>query len=224
MKLVLHSGGSAYSNRALFKEAQRHFFSRSQATISFVPVDSQYIEEDFRDFCSVVKGADPGQKWNLRCVPIDGKFTRAQEKDLFSSDAIFLGGGNTYHFLKHLRKNGLISKLKAYVKKGGVLMGLSAGSILMTPNIVTASVPSVEADENDVGLENLTALNLVPFEFVAHYEKSKKIDKELIEYSTHIKRPIYACADGAGIVVKGKSLQFVGNVTVFYSGKKFPVQ
>lgn len=224
MKLVLYSGGSASSNRALFKEAQSQFLSRSQVTISFVPVESQYVEEDFRDFRSVVKGADPKQKWDLRCIAIDENFSKTKEKQLFSSDAIFLGGGNTYYFLKHLREKGLIAKLRAFVKRGGVLMGLSAGSILMTPNIVTASVPSVEADENDVGIQNLTALNLVPFEFVAHYEKTKKIDRELIEYSSHIKRPIYACTDGSGIVVKGKNLQFVGNVTVFYAGKKFPVQ
>lgn len=221
MKLVFYSGGNSRANRSLAREALHLLHPRRNPSIAFVPADADYADEDFREFCRSFSHAGITK---LSCISIDANFTKEREKELFQNDAIFLGGGNTFYFLQHLRKQKLLPKLRAFAKNGGLLMGLSAGSILMTPNIGTAIVPTLEADENEVGIKDFRALSLVPFEFVAHYDGGKKTDKELLEYSKGVKYPVYACADGQGIVVKGSSLQFVGNIAVFHSGKKFLLQ
>lgn len=221
MKLVLYSGGNGRENKVLVKEALNLLQDKPLPVITFIPADGEDSGYDFRVFKSKFKGARIGK---FQCIPIDRKLSAKAIKDLFASDAIFLGGGNTYYFLKHLRENKLMPRLRAFVKRGGVLMGLSAGSILMTPSIMTAAVPVVDSDDNEVGLTNLKALGLVPFEFSPHYYRSKVVDTELKEYSKRLPHPIYACKDGQGIVVENGKVRFVGRVNVFHKGEKYTVQ
>ncbi len=54
-------------------------------------------------------------------------------------DAIHLTGGNTFTFLRWLRVRRALPLLRAYaLGDRGVLIGASAGAILMTPSIQTA--------------------------------------------------------------------------------------
>lgn len=220
MNLVLYSGGSGSENKALAWAAIEMLAERENPVITYVPVHGEDSDIEFRAF---VKSFLPYGLNNFRCVCVDQNWTKKMEKDLLTSDAIFLGGGNTFYFLKHLKEKNLLNKIRAFAKKGGILMGLSAGSILMTPSIQTASVPSMDSDENEVNLKEWKSLALVPFEFSPHYYTSKAADKELLEYSKTIPHPIYACADGEGIVVRGEEISFVGQVTVFHNGLKYTV-
>jgi dipeptidase E len=222
MRLVLYSGGFSNENQALAVETGELLRDKRTPQVAFVPGCWEDAESDFRAFKRTL--APSGLK-RFVCISVDhSKLSKEDEAAIFSSDAIFLGGGNTFYLLYHLRKKRLLHKLRAYVQSGGILMGLSAGSILMTPNVMTASVPSLDCDENEVGLEDLTALSLVPFEFSPHYRANKKSDQELINHSKRTKQPIYACADGEGIIVRDDSIHFVGRVTVFHRGHKYSLQ
>ncbi len=218
MNLVLYSGGFGRDNQALAREVSELLRKNRSPVVTFVPASSEDAEPDFRDCKRQLAGA--GVK-KFHCIPIDRPLSEEEEKRLFSSHGIFLGGGNTFHLMHSLRARRLVTKFREFVARGGVLMGLSAGSIVLTPNVKTAQVPSLEADDNEVGLKNLTALGLVPFEFSQHYEPSRKIDAELLSHSRQVERPIYACADGEGIVVRDGHIRFVGQVTVFHRGKKY---
>ncbi len=221
MNLVLYSGGFGRDNRALAQEVGELLQKKKNPVVTFVPGYFADSECDFRDFKRNLAGS--GVK-KFRCIPIDQPLSKADAETLFASDAIFIGGGNTFYILHHLRARRLLGKLRAYVKEGGVLMGLSAGSILMTPNVMTAQVPSLEADDNDVGLRDLNALGLVPFEFSPHYQPGRRVDAELLSHSKNVDQPIYACADGQGIVVRDGNIHFVGRVTVFHRGFKYALQ
>ena len=59
------------------------------------------------------------------------------------------GGGNTFYFIKHLRRSGIFNRLIEYANNGGILTGLSAGAIMTTPNIMTASFPPWDRDDNE---------------------------------------------------------------------------
>ncbi len=220
MKLVLYSGGSGRENRLLAEEVSTLLQEKRSPVLTFVPASSEYAAEDFREFRSF---PFPGVK-KQRCIAIDKALSKEEEKELFSSDAIFLGGGNTFYFLQSMREHKLLPKFREYVKKGGILLGLSAGSILMTPNIMMAALPKADSDDNDVGLKNFSALGLVPFEFAPHYSPSAKRDEELKKYSKKLSHPLYACADGQGIVVKDGAIHFVGKVSVFHQGLKYRIQ
>ncbi len=221
MKLVLYSGGFSKDNQALALETGDLLRGRRQPLVAFIPGCSEDADCDFRDFKRTM--APSGLKRFL-CIPVDQPLTGEDEAALLASEAIFLGGGNTFYLLHHLREKKLLGKLRAYVRDGGILMGLSAGSILMTPNVMTAEVPSLDSDENFVGLRDYSALGLVPFEFSPHYRASRKVDQELLNHSKRSKNPIYACADGEGIVVRDGTIRFVGRVTVFHRGHKYNLQ
>lgn len=217
MNLIFYSGGNTRENRRLAREVATALAGKSGPVVAFVPSEGDSADEDYRAFKRGLVGQ--GIK-RFRCIPVDRPLSARQQEELLSADAIFLGGGNTYYFLHHLRKQKLLAKLRNYAKKGGVLMGLSAGSILMTPSIMTAAVPSVDCDDNDIGLKDLRAMKLVPFEFSPHYYRSAAVDRELKEYSKTLPHPIYACKDGQGVVVKNGAIHFVGRVAVFHRGTK----
>jgi dipeptidase E len=216
MKLVMFSGGAPTPNRTLGREVMRFFGPRSKPLITFIPADEQGWEEDYANF----RRKFASRRVRFACLLIEKPLSAKAVGELLASDGIFLGGGNTFHFLDKLRKRGLITKLREFAAKGGLLMGLSAGSILLTPTIHTASVPSFDADENWPGVTNLTAMGLVNFEFSPHYLADEKADDELREHSVRLKRPIYACTDGSGLVVNQGKVRAVGSVAVFSKGRK----
>jgi dipeptidase E len=139
------------------------------------------------------------------------------------SDAIHLGGGNTFYFLNSLRKAKLIGHLRRFAERGGLLTGLSAGAIMMTENIDLAGYPEFDRDENNVGIKNPSALNLVDFSFFPHFRNSSRYDAVFKKYSKLKIKMVYACPDGAGIVVNGDEIRFIGKTFAFGRGQKFTI-
>ena len=152
MNLVLYSGGSYDENLSLDKIALKLVNSRRVLRLTYIPADSLYAEEEFHEFVKHYKKL--GVKKFL-FFPIDINYSSILLEEVFKSDIIFLGGGNTFYFLKFLRRKKLFARFKDFVKRGGVLTGLSAGGIIMTPNIMTAGFPSFDKDDNDVLIKNL---------------------------------------------------------------------
>jgi len=143
-------------------------------------------------------------------------------KILLSSDVVYLSGGNTFHYLKHLRRSGLLRVLHRFADRGGVLAGLSAGAILATPHIGLAAYPPFDRDENEVDLPESRwgALGLVDFEFFPHFRTSRKIRDALLAYSERSRYPLYACRDGSGIVVEGDRFTAHGDIWLFDRGQE----
>lgn len=79
------------------------------------------------------------------------------------ADAIFVGGGNTFHLLKCCRENGLLGALASRVRAGAAYVGWSAGANLACPTICTTNdMPIVDPAGFD-------ALGLIPFQINPHY-------------------------------------------------------
>jgi dipeptidase E len=137
-----------------------------------------------------------------------------------SSTVVYLAGGNTFHFLAHLRRSGLFGELHRFASRGGVMAGLSAGALILTPNIALAGYPPFDRDANDVGLgtRGMRGLGLVRFEFFPHYRSSRRYRDALLEYSLRVRTPVYACPDGSGVVVEGDRFTAHGDVLQFHRG------
>lgn len=216
MKLAFYGGGELDENEEL-NEQVISLSGKRKPKITFIPSTSYEGELDFFEYVTSFK------KFGLNrfmYFPVDVPYDQVLLDEAFDSDIIHLGGGNTYYFLNWLRKTKLLTRLKNFVKSGGVLTGLSAGGILMTPSITTAGYPHFDRDENDEGLRNLKSLNLVKFDFFPHYRNSRKYDYELLRESGSIERPLYAIPDGSGIIVNGENLTFCGKSWMFLKGKK----
>lgn len=142
---------------------------------------------------------------------------------LANADIIHLGGGNTFSLLAHLRARRMINFLRKFVAQGGILTGMSAGAIAMTPSITTASFPDEDCDDNSVGLTQWGSLKLVPFEIFPHFRNISSYQMALEQYSSSCRYPIYAFNDGSGIVCDGRTITFHGKVIGIYKQQKWPI-
>lgn len=87
------------------------------------------------------------------------------QKRLEDMDVVLVSGGNTFHLLDQVRKTGFDEWLVKNLDKK-IYVGISAGSIIVTPSIAIASVD--EGDVNYIGISDLTGLSLVDFEVSPH--------------------------------------------------------
>lgn len=141
---------------------------------------------------------------------------------LLACDAIHLTGGNTFHFLYWLRARGMLGPLREYVARGGTLVGASAGSILMTPEI-GSSILCDDAPLAGEEMADLSALGLVDFAFLPHINHMDSVPSLLEEYSRTHHCVIYGCPDGDGIVVDGEQIELLGNIQKADNGVLAPV-
>lgn len=219
MKLVLYSGGLEKENQLLDQSFQE-LLGKKNPVVTFIPSSSYLSEQEFKTF---VKHYSKFKITRFIHFPVDVPFDRIIFQEVFKSDAIHLAGGNTFYFLNSLRKANLIPALRKFVEKGGVLSGLSAGAILMTENIEMAAYPEFDRDENTVNIKNLSSMNLVNFAFFPHFKNSARYDAAFKKYSRVKKKVIYACPDGAGIVINGEEIRFCGPCYVYANGHKFTI-
>ncbi len=219
MKLVLYSGGDEKANLQLDK-AFVQLMGKKNPVVTFIPSSSYLSEQEFKTF---VKHYSKFKISRFIHFPVDVPFDRIMFQEVMRSDAIHLAGGNTFYFLNSLRKSKLLPDLRAFVDKGGVLTGLSAGSIMMTEDIDMAAYPEFDRDENVVNVSNYKALNLVDFCFFPHFKNSSRYDTAFKKYTRTRKKVLYACPDGAGIVVDGGQLRFFGQCYAYSDGHKFTI-
>ncbi|WP_458461483.1 Type 1 glutamine amidotransferase-like domain-containing protein [Paenibacillus sp.] len=206
-KLVLLSDLVFESNDKLDQRI-RSLFDSEQPSIGYIPSCSdperKYFEHTRRYYNRL--GIHTMQYYDL-----DMEYEESTFGSIVECDAIHLSGGNTFYFLSLLQKRNALGLLRSYLKTGGILIGVSAGSILTTPTIEIAGYGE-DADENEVGLNDMKALGLVEFEFVPHWDGSEDTLNSLREYTRINRTAVYACQDGGGIVIDGESVELYGNV------------
>jgi len=220
MRLVFYSGGYPDENYELDNILLKHLAPK-RPQVTYIPSSSDDADVHFRDFVRWY------QRFNVKRFinfPVDVPISHTMLYQVLCSDIIHLSGGNTFYFLKHLRSQGLLKLLQDYSAEGGIITGLSAGAILMTPDITTASFPTFDCDDNYDGVTNFSAMGLVNFEFFPHYRNSKRYEQELRLHSKSSKRPIIACPDGSGVVVNSSQITLVGKPVCFHNGDKLIIK
>lgn len=215
MKLVLYSGGERTGSEALDRELLR-LTGKRRPSLTYIPSSSDYGIWEFGEFVHHFRQYHLSR---LIYFPVDVPSSDALIREAFSQDIVFLSGGNTFYFLHHLRAGGYLPRLREFVSRGGVLAGLSAGAIIMTSTIETAGFPEFDRDENAVGLRDLRSLGLVDLEFFPHFVNSRRYRDALSQYSAAHPRPLFACPDGSGLVVKDLDVRIIGKALVFLEGK-----
>ena len=97
-------------------------------------------------------------------LQIEGVHTsRRPARAVAEADAVFVGGGNTFHLLRACYEHGLIDAIRARVSDGAPYVGWSAGANLACPTIRTTNdMPIVEPP-------SLEALGLVGVQINPHY-------------------------------------------------------
>jgi dipeptidase E len=71
------------------------------------------------------------------------------------ADVVFVGGGNTFHLLHHMKKSGFFEEIGQRVEKGMVYVGSSAGSVAATNDIAYAAAVDDPLKGGDLGTTGL---------------------------------------------------------------------
>lgn len=153
--------------------------------------------------------------WEVAVVyDLDVEHNAGHRDRLLACDAIHLSGGDTLAFLSRLKRAGMLDVLHDWAQAGGLLIGVSAGAMLMTPSVAAEHLFQGKRPDSTPEQD---AMSLVPFEFFPHAQDARLFD-ELLAYSRNSPRPIAACADGEGIVVTGSGLECIGKVRWLVGG------
>jgi len=145
---------------------------------------------------------------------LDKEYAEDQISKLLSCDVIHLSGGNTFRFLYNLQRRNFSVLLRKYVHDGGILVGVSAGAILMSHTIKAARI----VDTNEVALTDLTGIGLVGFDFFPHYEGDNDYLNAVLQFSRHQKSISYLCSDSDGIIINNGVIKIIGNPLIIVNG------
>jgi peptidase E len=206
MKLILAGGGDTTQSTKV------DMFYRSlnpgQKTIACIP---QAIEP-------AGEAWEKAEKWLLE-RPAFKEFDAYTIRDLAKVDvdklrlhhSMFIMGGNTFTLLSLIKTAGFDTTLKAALNEV-LIYGISAGAIILGHDIESAQL-GPGADENTVGLCDLTALNFLGG-YNVHTHFAPDQSHMLMDFCTKSRRPCIALSERAGVFVDDSKVSNIGADTV----------
>lgn len=145
------------------------------------------------------------------------------QKAIEQTEAIFIGGGNTFRLLKALQDLDLIEAIRRRVKAGAPYIGSSAGSNVAAPTIkTTKDMPIVQPRSFD-------ALGLVQFQISPHYldpdptsgHMGETQEERILQFLEENDTTVVGLREGAWLLIEGDSVTLKGSTgaRVFRRGR-----
>ena len=129
------------------------------------------------------------------------------------TDAIFVGGGNTFRLLKALQDLDLLGPIRRKVKDGAPYIGSSAGSNIAGPTIkTTKDMPIVQPRSFD-------SLGLVPFQISPHFQDpdpnsthmGETQEERILQFLEENQTPVVGIREGAWLVCENGAVTLKGD-------------
>jgi len=207
MQVVFYSCDLMEKNTIIDEELKTLLDAKS--TITYLNPPKNYPGTSFENFTNWYAGLG---YTNIQRLNLNDDYDFEDVEKALSRDVIFLPDSNAYALLSVVLKRNFNNQLIGFVKKGGVLIGASAGAM-----VISASI-GASAEENEVGVDPDEALGIVDFEFLPHYEEENTIDNILLERSKT--RNVIACKDGDGLIIWDDDKYIIGEPVFFFLGNR----
>lgn len=192
MKLFLTSSGLSDTNEKDFLNLLGK--EPSGLKVAFIPTAMNPEPEEVRQ---KYIPEDVGDLENLGMIVTFVDLEQLTEENVVNTfkdfDVIYVYGGNTFYLMNQANQSGFKKHIREIINDK-VYFGVSAGSIIAGPDIAIAGWP--QGDPNDVGLEDMSGLSLVPYTIKPHW--NGQISREAEIYPFEVKY----LKDGDVIVVE----------------------
>ncbi len=189
-RILLGGGGSEVDERPIFEVFAAWV---STGCVLYLPIASEPIRQSNLDWISAALNP-----LGIQRIEMWATLAGHAPEEVHPYQAIFIGGGNTYHLLDQLRSSGFDHSLQVFAARGGVIYGGSAGAIVLGRDISTCA----HLDENTVSLADPSGLDLLNGDSVwCHYHSA---DDRLVQ--AHVERtqsPTIALAETRGVWFRG---------------------
>lgn len=139
----------------------------------FIPTAGDPYED--KDFVEADKIAL--QKYGIEVTDLDLKNKTEKEinKSLAMADILLVAGGDTFYLMEKLKKSGADKAIKNFIRKGGIYIGSSAGSIVCCPTIGGAE--KFDNPKLAPNLENFNGMGIFNEVVIPHTHKEKYFER-----------------------------------------------
>ena len=117
------------------------------------------------------------QKYGIEVTDLDLKNKTEKEinKSLAMADILLVAGGDTFYLMEKLKKSGADKAIKNFIRKGGIYIGSSAGSIVCCPTIGGAE--KFDNPKLAPNLENFNGMGIFNEVVIPHTHKEKYFER-----------------------------------------------
>lgn len=194
MKLLLTSAG--FENKRIgekFIELLEK--SVNEIKVLFIPTAANNDEAKYYAEKCRIELLDMGiDEFNMFKYDFEYKMT---EEEALKYDVIYFTGGSTLHLLSSIKEKGFTNIIKSMIYSNKLFVGVSAGSIIMTPNI------SIDDPYNDTTsslgyIQAFLAVHCNQLDEEWFTEKQKKLPLKLIALNDS--QAIFLNEDGYSVI------------------------
>ncbi|MAM83001.1 MAG: dipeptidase PepE [Euryarchaeota archaeon] len=216
MRVLLGSGGiGTEERRSKYRDLISDHF-RDSDNVVFIPLATHDHE-----------GRTARLKESLG--PIGAKFHGLNVdhgvEQILAADGVYMGGGNSFLLNRDLHRYGLIDSLRDVVRQGMPYLGVSAGSNVACPTMMTTN------DMPIVMPSSYEALGIVPFQINPHYYPGKitffsegesndhfgeSRRQRISEYHQHESIPVLGLWEGSYVEWDGARGRLIGRARAFF--------
>ncbi|MDE1970935.1 MAG: Type 1 glutamine amidotransferase-like domain-containing protein [Patescibacteria group bacterium] len=197
--LLLSSSRFLINNPKVFDKPFRDLKMAYVTTASKGVTNLSYIERERKFF------KDEGYVY--REFDIDGLTEDEVRKMLLGFDIVYVTGGNSFYLLKAIKESKFDFVIKELLEEGVIYMGASAGSYIACPTIEMAKWKHQDK-YNHYKVEDLHAMNLVPFLVSVHY--APEFDEVLKKGIQNSNLPVKVLTDEQAVLIQGSDVKLIG--------------
>ena len=149
---------------------------------------------------------------STKIVLFDLLKTPANQLEQF--DIIYILGGNPFKLLDVVHKSGAGATLKNLMHQEKILMGYSAGALLLGPDLSQMDYVDSLLGFNEIDLKELSCIGLYDFYIFPHYKdftsQVPELSAKIEEFESSTNRPLYRLNDNQGILYQNGAVKIIG--------------